>query len=438
MNATAAARPEEPDLNLAGGTPDRPVSGDERIVALDFIRGIAVLGILFPNIVAFGNPILAYFWPDGLPGGATAADRGFWLFQFVLMDGKFRGLFTLLFGAGVMLFMERTWARGGTLRLQVRRLIWLALFGLAHYFLLWTGDILFLYAIAGLIALPMLGWEAKTQLRVGLIWYCSGALLFTALLGSQAAIESIPAVQAQDPEAYKQLGRSLAEMIAKAEGESRIMREASFPGIVAWRAIEEGRNLVTQVPFFALVETVPLMLIGMALYRLGLFDRRFDPARMRRWGWIGLIGGLLLSIPLGLWVMAMDFPLMLTQFAFNGPSQFLHLAMVLGLASLLALWAPDASRTWLGSRFVAAGRMAFSNYLGTSLVLAFVFQGWAGGLYGELHRPGLLIVVLAMWLLMLAWSKPWLARFRYGPLEWLWRCLTYGKVVPFRRSPVLD
>jgi len=78
--------------------------------------------------------------------------------------------------------------------------------------------------------------------------------------------------------------------------------------------------------------------------------------------------------------------------------------------------------------------MAFSNYLGTSLVLMFVFQGWAGGLYGELHRPGLLLVVLAMWVLMLAWSKPWLARFRYGPLEWLWRCLTYWRLVPLRRA----
>ena len=435
MNASASTAGEEPEFGYASGTPSEPVERDERIVALDFIRGIAVLGILFPNIVAFGNPTLAYFWPEGLPGGATATDKSFWLFQFVLLDGKFRGLFTLLFGAGLMLFTERAWARGRTRWLQARRLIWLALFGLAHFFLLWTGDILFLYAVAGLLALPALRWEARTQLRVGLIWYLSGALLFTALLGSQAATESIPAVQAQDPAAYKELTKSLGEMVAEAKDESTVMREGSYGGIVVWRAREEALNLVTQIPFFALIETVPLMLIGMALYRLGLFERRLDNAKMRRWGWIGLVAGALLSIPLGLWVMALDYPLMLTQFAFNGPSQFLHLVMVLGLAALLALWAPSAARTWLGSRFVAAGRMAFSNYLGTSLVLMFVFQGWAGGLYGELHRPGLLLVVLTMWVLMLAWSKPWLARFRYGPLEWLWRCLTYWRLVPLRRAP---
>ena len=133
----------------AAGTPDQPVGAGERIVTLDFVRGIAVLGILFPNIVAYGNVTLAYNWPKALPGGPEPFDVAVWLFQLVLIDGKFRGLFTLLFGAGMMLFMERAWARGATRRLQARRLFWLALFGLAHFYLLWTGDILFMYALAG-------------------------------------------------------------------------------------------------------------------------------------------------------------------------------------------------------------------------------------------------------------------------------------------------
>lgn len=131
--------------------------------------------------------------------------------------------------------------------------------------------------------------------------------------------------------------------------------------------------------------------------------------------------------------MSAGYPLMLTQLVFNGVSGFLHLPMILGLAALLSLWAPTASQGWLGRRFVAAGRMAFSNYLGTSLVMMLVFQGWAGGLFGELHRAGLLLLVALGWVLMLAWSRPWLAYFRYGPLEWLWRCLTYGKLFPLRR-----
>jgi uncharacterized protein len=433
MNVSAAANTGFTDPAAEGEEPGRPVSADERIVALDFIRGIAVLGILFANIVGFGYPMIAYFWPPALQGGATDADRWVWLFQFVTVDGKFRGLFTLLFGAGIYLFMERAWARGEGRWLQARRLIWLAAFGLAHFYLLWTGDILFLYAVSGLVALSMIKWQARTQLRVGLVWYLVASLMFSLVMGGQAAMESLSSIQAQQPEAYAQMREGLDRLVANAEKEGRVMADGSYVEIVAWRLSEESASLVTEVPFFALLETIPLILIGMAMYRFGLFDRRLDPAKMRRWGWIGLISGVVLSVPLGLWVVARDFPMMLTQFAFNGPSQFLHLPMVLGLAALLALWASGAAGTWLGSRLVAAGRMAFSNYLGTSLVLMFVFQGWAGGLYGRFHRPEMVLFVLAMWVLMLAWSKWWLARFRYGPLEWLWRCLTYSHLFPLRR-----
>lgn len=431
MNASAAEA-DRPDLALAAGTPDQPVGTGERIVTLDFIRGIAVLAIIFPNVVAFGYPLLAYYWPEALEGGSTAADRYFWLFQYVLIDGKFRGLFTLLFGAGMMLFMERVWARGGTRWVQARRLGWLGLFGLAHYFLLWTGDILFLYAFAGFVALPMLTWKAKTQLQTGLAWYVAGGVLFSVMLGGQAAMEGIPLVQAQQPEAYQELKEEAGRQVSGAAKETAVFETGSYVETVKFRVTEQAGDLAV-IPFFALLETVPLMLVGMALYRMGLFERRLDPARMRRWGWIGFLGGTLLSVPLGLWAMRAGFPMMLTQFVFNGPAAFLHLPMVLGLAALLSLWAPGASQTWLGSRFVAAGRMAFSNYLGTSVLMMFVFHAWAGGLYGELHRPQLLLPVLAVWVLMLAWSKPWLEHFRYGPLEWLWRCLTYGRIFPLRR-----
>lgn len=430
---TASTAPvDEPEVALAAGTPDHPVGTGERIVTLDFIRGIAVLGILFPNVVAYANPILAYFWPKGLPGGATDFDVGVWLFQLVLIDGKFRGLFTLLFGAGMYLFIERVWARGGTRWLQARRLFWLALFGLAHFYLLWTGDILFLYAVAGFGALAMLKWQAKTQLRVGIAWYLAGALFFSVILGGQAAMENISQVQQQAPEQHEQVKKGVADMIAKAEKETAAMAEGSYGEIVAYRVAEEG-NMYGEVVFFAVMETIPLMLIGMAMYRMGLFERRFDRAKMKRWGWIGFIGGAVLTVPIGLLAISADYPLMLTQFAFNGPVAFLHLPMVLGLAALLSLWAPSASQTWLGQRFVAAGRMAFSNYIGGSAVMMLVFQGWAGGLWGQFHRDGLLLAVLLGWVLMLGWSKPWLERFRYGPLEWLWRCLTYGKLFPLKR-----
>lgn len=421
------------DVEVQGAAVNRPVSAAERIVALDFIRGIAVLGILFPNIVAYGHPMLAYYWPEGLPGGSTGFDRYLWLVQFVLIDGKLRGLFTLLFGAGLILFLDRVEARGGNSELQVRRLAWLGVFGLLHTFLIWTGDILLLYALAGIAAFFMVGWDARTQLRVGVAWFLAGALILSASFAAAVTTEGFPPIPDPTPISYEQAQEGAADYVKEADEEIAVTQAGSWPRLVAWRLSEEGPGLPVELIFFALVETIPLMLVGMALYRMGLFEGRLDRARMKRWGWIGIAGGAALTVPIGLWVMWAGFPVMLTQLAFNGLSAFLHLPMVLGLAALLSLWAPTASKGWLGSRIVAAGRMAFSNYLGGSILMMLVFQGWAGGLFGQLHRIGLLPLVLLAWILMLAWSKPWLAYFRYGPLEWLWRCLTYWQLMPIRR-----
>jgi len=406
----------------------------ERIVALDFIRGIAVLGILFANITAFAHPVLAYYWPGALPGGGSAADQAVWLFQFVFVDGKFRGLFTLLFGAGMVLFLERARTQGKGRGLQARRLFWLLLFGLAHFALLFVGDILFTYALAGFVALLMTGWKARTQLWTGLAWYILASLALAALTGSQAALEADPALRSHPAIAaqWQAMEEGARIQIAEAEEARKVYGDGSLPDILAYRMREQG-GMLAQSVFIVLIETLPLLLIGMALYRLGFFSGGLDRARMKSWSWIGLIGGVLGSLALGWWTMAAGFPFYLTQFTFNGASALPRLPMIFGLAGLLVLAAPAAARGWLGQRIIAAGRMAFSNYIGTSVVMTLVFQGWAGGLFGLLSRAELLAVVLLGWVLMLAWSLPWLARFHYGPLEWLWRCLTYGRLFAFRR-----
>ena len=434
MDGTAAT-PEDDDR--AAATPDQPVRGTERLVTLDFIRGIAVVGILFANITAFGHPMVAYYWPGALPDGGNEADRWVWLFQFVLIDGKFRTLFTLLFGAGMYLFTERAWARGSGEGLQFRRLVLLLAFGAAHFFFLFIGDILFLYALSGFAALLLLNWGARQQFWTGLIWYLVGTLAFTVALASAAAMEASPAVQAQAGEAWAQMEGAWQGQLTEAEGEREVISRGNYGDIVAYRFTEQRGRLAENM-FIAAFETIPLMLIGMALYRFGFFAGGFSRRKMQAWGWIGFVGGGIASLAMGWLVVERGFPPYLTQLMFNGLSGFPRIAMALGMAALLVLWAPRAGQGWLGSRFVAAGRMAFSNYVGTSVVMLFVFQGWAGGLYGELHRLDLLAIAAGGWLLMLAWSKPWLERFRYGPLEWLWRCLTYGKLFPLSRRVELD
>ncbi|RKF21062.1 DUF418 domain-containing protein [Altericroceibacterium spongiae] len=417
------------DMSEDDTLPERPVRGAERLVSLDFIRGVAVLGILFANITAFAHPMLAYSWPDALPGGATLADDAIWLFQFVFIDGKFRALFSLLFGAGMMLFMERVWARGGSRWLQARRLFLLMLFGLAHFYLLFVGDILFLYSIAGLLVLPMLCWSAERQFWSGLVWYLLGALILTGLLAMPAVIEAHPAAA---PDQWQTMMAGWQDRIDEAARETSVMQQGSYGDIVAFRFAEQSGQLA-ELLIVVLFETAPLMVLGMALYRRGFFMAPLDSSQRLLWSVVALIGGVLLSLPLGLWAIETGFPPFLTQFLFNGPSAFPRLAVSLGMAGLLTLWAPVCARSWLGSRVIAAGRMAFSNYVGTSALMLLIFQGWAGGLYGDLHRMALLPIVLLGWIAMLGWSKSWLTTFRYGPLEWLWRCLAYGKAFNIKR-----
>ena len=410
-------------------------SGSDRVVSLDFIRGIAVLGILFANITAFGQPYVAYLWPPAISGGMTAGDQAIWLFQFVLVDGKFRGLFTILFGAGIYLFMERAWARGKGKGLQARRLFFLLCFGLIHYFLIWRGDILTLYAVWGLVALLMIGWKAKTQLVVGLIATTLGSLLMAALMAFQFAAAEIPQVRDNmPPEAREQIENVEPNTLASAEEEIALYQDGSYGEIVESAVKNDWGQLLSELLLVGPVETIGLILIGMGLYRMGLFTGGISRRKLLIWGWIGLIVGLVTSFLAGQMAYSAGFPFMTTLFVFNGLGQVPHLMTVLGVLFLLALWGPSAAKGWLGQRFVAAGRMAFSNYLGTSIVMMFVFHGWAGGLFGKLHRLELLGIVVAMWLVMLLWSKAWLSVFRFGPLEWVWRCLTYGKLFPIRRT----
>ncbi|HAW37627.1 MAG TPA: DUF418 domain-containing protein, partial [Erythrobacter sp.] len=157
-----------------------------------------------------------------------------------------------------------------------------------------------------------------------------------------------------------------------------------------------------------------------------------NTGRMLRWGSAGIVIGSGVTLLVALWVRDAGFSYWSTLAAFMSLSALPRLPVVLGLAAVLAVVGARASG-WLAERVSAAGRAAFTNYLGTSVLMLFVFHGWGGGLFGALGRTELYLVMAASWLVMLAWSKPWLDRFRFGPLEWLWRCLTYWRLFPLRR-----
>ncbi len=419
--------------NAAEGVPEGgPAKTADRIGSLDFIRGLAVMGILAANIIAFGQPFSAYMFPEAFLVPANDPGGWQWITQFIVIDGKMRGLFTLLFGAGLYLFMERAWARGETRWLQARRLFWLLLFGLIHFFFIWAGDILSYYALVGWIVLLCLKWKAETQLKVGLLGYLVGAILYALMMVPLAFVADTPmGEQPGFTEMRDDLVSGKQEAIAEDAVETEIKQSGDYGAFVQHRVEEHWYEPLANALFFAL-ETFPLMLVGIALYRMGFFSGGWAPSTLRKWGWIGLISGGVLHLAIALWAKSNGFTYYGTLASFIGASPLPRLMMVLGMAALLVLAAPKATG-WLGQRVSAAGRAAFTNYLGTSVLMLLVFHGWALGLFGELNRPQLYLVVLGACIIMLAWSKPWLDRFRYGPLEWLWRCLTYGKLFPMRR-----
>ncbi len=433
MNETISARAAEDIFGDGGPAAIAPVAAAERIDTLDFIRGLAVMGILAANIVAFGQPFDAYMYPTAFKVDAGDPGGWMWIAQFILIDGKMRGLFTILFGAGVYLFMEKAWARGATRGLQAWRLAILMAFGLIHYFFIWPGDILFYYALFGLVLLACLKWSVKTQLWVGLAGYIFGALAFGAMFTMMWAVADTPFGESSPLLIEQRAGMldGIDDALARSDVPNAAIESGDYGALVTHRLTKQWSEPLMNALLFGF-ETLPLMLIGVALYRLGFFNGGFDRGKLLRWGWIGLIVGGLAHLAIGLVTQAGGFTFYGTLTAFVGWSVLPRLWMVLGMAALLVAYAPSATG-WLGDRVRAAGRAAFTNYLGTSVVMMFVFHGWALGLFGDLNRPQLYIVVALAWVLMLAWSKPWLDRYRYGPLEWLWRSLTYRQVMPLRK-----
>ena len=416
-------------LNTAASA---PVTAGSRIASLDLIRGIAILGILAANIVAYAQPPSAYMWPDAFLTDKGPLDPYLWFTQFVLIDGKMRGLFTLLFGAGLYLFMERAWARGQSRWLQFRRLCWLLVFGLIHFFLIWRGDILMLYAVMGILALACLRWSAKLQLITGILGYILGGLLWSAILGSTHFVMNTDLGGSEAGASMREaLQEGKADALAEDAVEAEILTNGSYADYVAHNISEHGGDPLVTFFMFTL-ETLPLILIGMALYRYGLFSGGLNARKQRLWGWAAIGAGAILTGLVALWALQTGLTYYATLTAFLGFSVLPRLAMVVGLAAILALWGANATG-WLAERLSAAGRVAFTNYLGTSVVMLLIFHPWAGGLWGTLNRLELYLVVALGWAMMLAWSWRWLENYRYGPLEWFWRCLTYWRWFPLKR-----
>ncbi|WP_447760468.1 DUF418 domain-containing protein [Sphingopyxis panaciterrae] len=411
---------------------DREVAS-ERLITLDALRGFAVMGILAMNIVAFAMPEMAYVSPRAY-GGETASDVAAWTLGFIFVDGKMRGLFSILFGASMLLIVDRAEASGqdpGSI--HYRRMLWLAIFGLCHYFFLWWGDILFLYASVGCIAFGFRKWEARRLIKWAIGLFTLGVLLTSLFFGSQLAVASF----ADDPSSpFAEAGRDLRAEYDEIDGEVAdelaLYRGPYLP--ILDERLDSAANPFVGV-LMSMLETLPLMMIGMALFRNGFLTGAWTAADYRRTARRCLPPGLFLTLVVAWFQWRSGFDYIVAINAFMAWAQPGRLMMTVAYAALLVLLIQRARTSAWIDRIAAAGRAAFSNYLGTSIIMTSVFYGYGLGLFGDVGRWALYLICFGVWGLMLLWSKPWLDRFRYGPLEWLWRSLSRGSLQPMRRVP---
>jgi uncharacterized protein len=404
-----------------------------RIPALDIVRGIAVMGILAMNIIAFAMPFQAYMNPTAF-GMESAADYWSWVFSFIFIDGKMRGLFSFLFGASTLLVIERARAAGESpARVHYMRMIWLLVFGLIHFYFIWFGDILSLYALTGLLLFFFRNMSVKALMRWGVGLVILQTALFGAMTGGLVYLAQQASLPNADPELVRQWQEANAGLAALPP-ETLAEKLALFRGPwwgIAQEHLHEWWRPFQDAPLF-MAETLAYMLFGMAALKSGLFRGEWNPGRYRK---IALTG-LAVAVPayaLIAWLLAREGHDVITVMGLTmaATTPFRPL-MVIAYAALIILFTRNGG--FLVDRIAAAGRAAFTNYLGTSLVMTTLFYGYGVGLYGSMTRIELWLPVIGMWALMLLWSKPWLERYRYGPFEWLWRSLARMRLEPMSRA----
>ena len=392
-----------------------PVATAQRIETLDILRGFAVLGILAVNAIAFA-------WPGQMDAGATgtpfemntANQWAVWCVE-VLLHNKCRTLFSMLFGVSIFLVGgERSdIARGAVLR---RRLLVLAMFGLLHGLALWFGDILLLYAWSGVFMMLCRSWSPKR-----LLWTGIGLVAAFSLLELGGEVYS--ALQPYDAaKAAESLTRQTAEIGKIVETVRSGWSGAMLENLKMWTFVQLG-SLVVYV--FA---TVGLMMIGLALFKSG-----YLAGGATTWAYaVMILIGIAITVAFG-WYDWQDLVPGYAPPAIYIPRVVLDaLAPVCTLAYVGALVLMTRHGFgWVTRRLAPVGRMAFTNYLTQTLIMASLFyMPWGPMLYGKVEPAPLWGIVAGVWLLQLVWSPLWLSRFEMGPLEWVWRCLTYGRRVP--------
>jgi uncharacterized protein len=425
-----------------------PVSSAERISSMDVVRGAALLGIALMNIVFSGLPMAAD-WNPKVAGGVTGLNLAAFFVQYIFFDGKMRGIFSLMFGAGSYYLITRNESRGAGIRaaeVYYRRTLWLMLFGLIHAYLIWHGDILYPYALLGLILFPLQSLRPRTLLIAAavLILFMTGGQIRQGfqlrkthdlvMQAEKATAEHKPLTDEQK-EAQKTWEDQRKYFNPSAED---LRKEAEPYRGSYWKLVAKRAGIVFQwhsSPFYKSGwDMLSMMLVGIAFAKLGILAAKHS----YRFYWWMLAMGYGIGLPINAvsaWLSyRQNFEPLQTIFTFS-TYQVGRVGVTLGHVALILLICKAGLLRGLTSRLAAVGQTALSNYILHSLVYGFVFYGYGLGLFGKLQRYQLYYVVIAIWIVSLVVSPIWLRHFNYGPLEWCWRSLTYWKRQPMRLEP---
>jgi len=416
-----------------------PVAGTERIASLDVLRGVAILGILVMNIYAFAMPFPAYNNPL-LMGGSDTLNIGTWFFTHILFDQKFMSIFAMLFGAGIILMTGRAEAKGAKYgRIFYRRQLWLVVLGALHAYLFWFGDILFLYAVVGMLAYLFRNRRPRTLIVIACVLLPVVVLMSYGTGFSMQKLQSKAAQVHVLVEAGDEVSEEQQAVLDKWDEQRPMMapdaetiQQDVVTHLGSYFDIAAERIPLAMVAFFGW-RVLALMLLGMALMKTGVLSAQRTSSFYRNMMLICYGLGLPLTIYSAVDLYAHEF-VALYVFKVGGIANYFGSILVgLGHIALLMLLLRGGYVQQLLQRFAAVGRMALSNYLMHSVLLTTVFYGYGLGLYGSVSRFGQMGFVLGVIALQLVLSPWWLARYRFGPVEWLWRSLTYWKRQPMLR-----
>ncbi len=408
-----------------------------RIESLDVLRGFALLGILLVNILGFGLVSAAFLDPGIYLSPVGGIDYTVWAFVELTSEGAMRTLFSILFGAGVVLFVTGSTAKSGWL--HYRRNFWLLVFGLINiYIFLWPGDILVTYALSSFVLWFIRNWKARSLLILTTFLIVIGSLQNFAMKSSleiaRDAAEVMQISIAKDEEVSEETAiwaQAWAEYEddyqAEIDNTSNEIknRTSSYASAYEYNLEIANETIYFLIPFFLFLDALMMMVIGMALFKLGILDGGREIRFYIKMMCIGFLIGLSINAYEVLLITNSNMDIIETNPYLRFTYHFGRLFMGLGYLGLIIVFIKLGKFSSLKFRLACVGRMALTNYLMHSVIALFIFSGAGLGLLGKFSWSQLYLIVPLIWALQLYISPLWLKYFYFGPIEWLWRLLTY-------------